>query len=150
MSKISRNAPCPCGSGRKHKRCCLAADRTQAEPQADVPPSSNSRTILAVPGWDQMENDLDRISNRVVDLIHEGRLDEAEEAGKKLLQDYPEVHDGFERLAMLYEARGDKTHAVEMYQRALDFTMDHGELYDQEMPTYFRNKIARLSSVKLD
>jgi hypothetical protein len=21
---ISRNAPCPCGSGRKHKRCCLA------------------------------------------------------------------------------------------------------------------------------
>ncbi len=21
--KISRNAPCPCGSGRKHKNCCL-------------------------------------------------------------------------------------------------------------------------------
>lgn len=20
-----RNAPCPCGSGKKHKRCCLAA-----------------------------------------------------------------------------------------------------------------------------
>ena len=23
MPKIGRNAPCPCGSGRKHKRCCL-------------------------------------------------------------------------------------------------------------------------------
>ncbi len=23
MSKISRNAPCPCGSGRKYKQCCL-------------------------------------------------------------------------------------------------------------------------------
>ena len=22
--KVGRNAPCPCGSGRKHKRCCLA------------------------------------------------------------------------------------------------------------------------------
>lgn len=21
--KVSRNAPCPCGSGKKHKRCCL-------------------------------------------------------------------------------------------------------------------------------
>jgi len=35
------------------------------------------------------------------------RLDEAEAAAQKLLQDYPEVHDGFERLAMVYEARGD-------------------------------------------
>jgi hypothetical protein len=25
MSKIGRNDPCPCGSGRKHKQCCLAA-----------------------------------------------------------------------------------------------------------------------------
>lgn len=22
-TKIGRNAPCPCGSGKKHKRCCL-------------------------------------------------------------------------------------------------------------------------------
>lgn len=26
----SRNDPCPCGSGRKHKRCCLAADERAA------------------------------------------------------------------------------------------------------------------------
>jgi hypothetical protein len=25
MSKLGRNDPCPCGSGRKHKQCCLAA-----------------------------------------------------------------------------------------------------------------------------
>jgi hypothetical protein len=24
MSKVGRNDPCPCGSGRKHKQCCLA------------------------------------------------------------------------------------------------------------------------------
>jgi SEC-C motif len=23
MSEVGRNAPCPCGSGLKHKRCCL-------------------------------------------------------------------------------------------------------------------------------
>ncbi len=27
MSKVGRNAPCPCGSGRKYKKCCLAKDR---------------------------------------------------------------------------------------------------------------------------
>ena len=24
--KIQRNAPCPCGSGKKYKHCCLASD----------------------------------------------------------------------------------------------------------------------------
>lgn len=24
MNKINRNAPCPCGSGKKYKRCCGA------------------------------------------------------------------------------------------------------------------------------
>jgi SEC-C motif-containing protein len=25
QQKISRNAPCPCGSGKKYKKCCLSA-----------------------------------------------------------------------------------------------------------------------------
>ena len=23
MEKVARNEPCPCGSGKKHKRCCM-------------------------------------------------------------------------------------------------------------------------------
>ncbi len=29
-SKIGRNAPCPCGSGKKYKKCCLAKDQVRA------------------------------------------------------------------------------------------------------------------------
>ena len=29
MAKIGRNQPCPCGSGRKYKRCCLQAARVR-------------------------------------------------------------------------------------------------------------------------
>ncbi len=25
-TKVGRNDPCPCGSGKKHKKCCLAAE----------------------------------------------------------------------------------------------------------------------------
>src|SRR5258708_16685846 len=28
MAKIGRNDPCPCGSGKKYKRCCLEKDET--------------------------------------------------------------------------------------------------------------------------
>ena len=27
--KISRNAPCPCGSGQKYKKCCLPKEESQ-------------------------------------------------------------------------------------------------------------------------
>src|ERR1039458_2421026 len=31
MGAPSRNAPCPCGSGLKYKRCCLAAENRERE-----------------------------------------------------------------------------------------------------------------------
>lgn len=33
MTQIGRNAPCPCGSERKYKTCCLARDEAQRKPQ---------------------------------------------------------------------------------------------------------------------
>lgn len=30
MNKIGRNDPCPCGSGNKYKKCCLAKDNLNA------------------------------------------------------------------------------------------------------------------------
>jgi hypothetical protein len=32
MAKIGRNQPCPCGSGKKHKHCCLPAGQAGATP----------------------------------------------------------------------------------------------------------------------
>jgi len=39
MSKIGRNDPCPCGSGKKYKKCCLTTDIEQSaqnSPAAEV------------------------------------------------------------------------------------------------------------------
>ena len=36
---VSRNAPCPCGSGKKYKRCCLGKDQP-ASPQPGAYPSA--------------------------------------------------------------------------------------------------------------
>lgn len=36
MRKVGRNDPCPCGSGKKYKKCCMAKDevqRTEALPE---------------------------------------------------------------------------------------------------------------------
>lgn len=34
MGKIGRNHPCPCGSGKKYKHCCLPAGQTETAPSA--------------------------------------------------------------------------------------------------------------------
>jgi hypothetical protein len=43
MAKVGRNAPCPCGSGKKYKMCCLAQDeaasRTAAAAAAEASPA---------------------------------------------------------------------------------------------------------------
>lgn len=34
MGKIGRNAPCPCGSGKKYKKCCLSKDEQKSAQQS--------------------------------------------------------------------------------------------------------------------
>lgn len=46
--KIGRNEPCPCGSGRKYKHCCLAKDGVRA--QGDLPWRRMRRLLQEYPG----------------------------------------------------------------------------------------------------
>ena len=39
--KIGRNETCPCGSGKKHKKCCLSKTETDKYFEAIVESSSN-------------------------------------------------------------------------------------------------------------
>jgi tetratricopeptide (TPR) repeat protein len=137
MSKIGPNESCPCGSNKKYKKCCRLKE--------PVPKIWQPEKQSLIPMWAFGEDPMDRDSNRIVDLIHEGRLDEAEEAAKRLLTDYPEINDGFDRLGMVYEKRGDYIRAIEMYQKALDFTLDH-DGFDEEGRDFWREKIAELST----
>ncbi len=45
VPRIGSNAPCPCGSGKKYKRCCMAADQERLRFSSDV--SGVTRSELA-------------------------------------------------------------------------------------------------------
>ena len=126
MGQVGRNQPCPCGSGKKYKRCCLAQDEARAADHRRAP-------ATGAVAWD--DDDLDAASNAVVDLIHAGRLDEAEAAARAVLVRYPDVVDGLERLGMVYEARGDRQQAAHYYRQAVGFILAHPEGFDGEIPT---------------
>ncbi|HLW48004.1 MAG TPA: SEC-C metal-binding domain-containing protein [bacterium] len=145
MAKIGRNDPCPCGSGQKYKRCCLPREEAAAAERAatqarEVEPPVMPLEILSD------DDGLDEASNVVIDLIDAGRLDEAEHAAQHLLERYPEVHDGLERLAMVAAARGDHARAAEYYGKAADFVHDHADYYDREMEIYLRERAAEFGT----
>ncbi len=110
-NKIGRNEPCPCGSGKKYKKCCLRKD------EAD--------RVAAHPGVAGGTDALDDLSNSVLDLVRCGKLEEAEEVCRQLLTEYPDQVDGLDRLAGVYEAKGEKLQAAEYHRKAADFMRTH-------------------------
>ena len=153
MAKPGRNDPCPCGSGKKYKRCCLAKDEEAERAIAPVPtPRHKSPThaeiaeslAAAYYGVDDPEDELTSASNAAVDLVHAGKLDEAEQAARDLLERFPDVHDGWDRLGMVYQARGDHKQAAECYRKVIDFIRAHPEQYDPDFEATFHRLVARL------
>ena len=101
MAKPGRNNPCPCGSGKKYKRCCLDKD-VAAELEHERLAAAAWRPIVDVNivnrfdefDTDDAEDELTANSNAAVDLVDEGRLDEAEQVARHLLERFPDAHDG--------------------------------------------------------
>jgi Flp pilus assembly protein TadD len=159
-TKTGRNDPCPCGSGKKFKQCCLRKEE-EAEREA-VAALSQAREKKKGSGGTyadvmttldrfaaQYEDDvaLTEASNAAVDLVHAGKLDEAEQAARDLLVRFPDVHDGYDRLGMVYEARGDNKQAAHYYRQALEFIRQHPTQYednDRELQAVFARLIAKL------
>jgi hypothetical protein len=139
MAKIGRNQPCPCGSGKKYKRCCLARDQA-ARADAFPPPVAP----VAPPGDHFGETELDRLSNSVVDLINDGRLEEAEAACQTLKEQYPDVIDWLMRTAMLHEARGETLLAIDYCERVLAWMDENPDDFEPASREPFRDDIDRL------
>ena len=152
MPKIGRNDPCPCGSGKKYKHCCLQKDQAAElavlaakRAQIDAQRADSDARIQGYRSGSPPEvDDLDEASNAVIDLIDAGRLDEAERAARDLLDRYPDVHDGYDRLGMVYEARGQKREAADCYRKVVEVVRAHPDDYDPAFENNFIELIAAL------
>jgi tetratricopeptide (TPR) repeat protein len=161
MAKPGRNDRCPCGSGKKYKACCLPKEEEERAREAAVQQTARearsadrreeqravrqAMTRLAMADDDLEEDDLTKASNAAAALVRAGRLDEAEAAARDLIARYPEVHDGWDRLGMVYEARGNSREAADCYRRVLDFLRDNPDYTDDDgLERLFTRLVAKL------
>lgn len=136
MAQIPKNGPCPCGSGRKYKKCCMPHTQSvHQEPEHEgalrfACPHCRSIRASAAPAFlegslDITIDELDELSNSVLDLIDAGKFQEAESVCRELRDRYPDQVDGIERMAGVYEARGEKKKAAEYYLMTAEFMRTH-------------------------
>ena len=83
-------------------------------------------------------------SNAAVDLVNAGKLDEAEAAARDLLTRFPDEHDGWDRLGMVHEKRGEHREAADCYRKVLDVIRRRPDDYDPAFEQKFVELIARL------
>jgi hypothetical protein len=53
-------------------------------------------------------------------------------------------HAGYDRLGMVYEARGERKQAADCYRKVIEFVRAHPEQYDPEFNTTFERLVAEL------
>ena len=135
--KIGRNSACPCGSGKKYKRCCLG--RGGYPPETANPPEK----FLA---WYDESDDLDIVSNRVTDEITAGFLDKAEASCKELFERWPNQIDHLACLASVREAQNRRDEAAELYRKAAEHARTRSG-FDREIVDDFLRRAANCEKI---
>src|ERR1700688_4478645 len=144
MAKPGRNDPCQCGSGNKYKKCCLAKDEAaslaqlgSAKTREELTEDAARRAVPHLPGIHELKtaiaarlgmsadnlqryDELMDASDAVFDLVRSPKLDAAEVAARDLLARFPDQPDGWDRLGMVYEARGENQKAAESYRKVIE------------------------------
>jgi len=149
MAKIGRNDPCPCNSGKKYKKCCMASDEAAARAARPAQPAAVPARRPSLASYFQEHDERDELteaSNAVVDMVHAGTLDAAEQAAHDLLARFPDVHDGYDRLGMVSEARGDHRQAADYYRKAINVIRNHPDNYDPAFEAVFQRLVDRLET----
>ena len=144
MAKIGRNDACPCGSGKKYKRCCLTAQVAVANPDAATTAANIANPVV---GGDDICDccleDLEQRADRALDLILDGHVDDAEAIAHDLMRDFPREVEGIDLLSMVSEARGERERAAELLRRAIAIVRVHPH-HDAETRVLMHQRLKEL------
>lgn len=101
MNNIGRNDPCPCGSGKKYKQCCVQRDGALAA--SKIPNAASAREVLQA----------------ALEHHQAGRLPQAEALYQQILQVTPNHPDALHLLGALAHQVGKNEIAVELISKAI-------------------------------
>jgi tetratricopeptide (TPR) repeat protein len=131
LNKIGRNDPCPCGSGKKYKKCCMIKDEQQradaeshAEPGMSSAPS-DERVGRLRPKARAAE--IENIFRRACNHLDRNELDQAARAFRSVLRLDPEHYEALTGLGRCLAETGMREEARKCFERALEINPDYAQ-----------------------
>ncbi len=106
--KPGRNDPCPCGSGKKHKKCC----HDKLEVRGGVQPLRQPTEAATSRGASQQEIDL------LVSLFNQKRYVEAEHLARSMTERFPHYGVGWKALGAVLKQMGRSADALAPMRKA--------------------------------
>jgi tetratricopeptide (TPR) repeat protein len=137
----------PATAARNTRSAAWPLTRLAARAAGSAPPTAVPARRPSLASHVREHDELDELteaSNAVVDMVQAGNLDAAEQAAHELLARFPDVHDGYDRLGMVCEARGNHRQAADYYRRAINVIRNRPDNYDPEFEGVFQTLIDRL------
>jgi tetratricopeptide (TPR) repeat protein len=116
MNATGRNEPCPCGSGKKYKKCCLERDEALARQNRPVDLPVGGEDDFTIELLPKVEEEVDRLLLRV----EKGQFENVEAGLEALLREHPDYHTTNYAMGV-YRAmvRGDPDGAITFFQKAV-------------------------------
>jgi len=145
--KVGRNDPCPCGSGKKYKKCCLAKDEAAAQ-QDYVQRAATQREVAQafdLPSFPEptpppQPNPLDQAHRELWEAFEAADAEEQPALFRRALAE-PDVLDAELAFEMVCTIRDHHDRAA--FVEAIDALGDQRpELYERDAPYYLDWQIA--------
>jgi len=118
-SKIGRNDPCPCGSGKKFKQCC-----EQTGAKFNYMPNPMAQKQSASSNLNPQQALQSAMAHHQT-----GNLGPAESLYKQVLQATPNQPDALHLLGLVAKQKGDLKTAAQLMRKALNYNPNYVEAY---------------------
>jgi len=131
--KIGRNEPCPCGSGKKYKHCCL--EKHEAARQAKDPEQAEN-----IRAKEREQKQLIKHIEKAFSLLSSRKYTEAIRLALNLINNYPNEDRLHDIVATCHLYAGECEKAIEICRSRLevarlekDYFIEHGRYRDAEI-----------------
>ena len=125
MSKVGRNDPCPCGSGKKYKKCCMAKDEASeagsdvSQEPADKQPEPHFPPARAA--------EIENAFKRAVNQLDRNEFEQAAKTFRSVLRLDPKNYRAMTGLGRCLKELGRRDEARQCFQKALEINPSYAQ-----------------------
>ncbi len=129
MGRVGRNDPCPCGSGKKYKKCCMKKDEERAaasRAQTDTSQTpSDEHTGRRYPPARSAE--IENAFQRAINHLDRNDFDQAARAFRSVLRLDREHYKAFTGLGRCLTELGMPEEARRCFEKALEINPEYAQ-----------------------